>query len=221
MSTDGGRSWSAHPNGGTSNAGGSVAYSADGSSIIWSTSANGVLYSQSLAAFQQVSSLPSGAVIAADRRNGTVFYAASGSSFYTSSDSGVTFQKGAGTTGVTAIRDIAAHPTSAGEVWVGTDAGVFRSTNYGTVFTKVGNDLSNAFQLAFGLGSGPGNQTWVAYAFGNGAAGPKLYANKGASWADIQGDQGFGEMSSCKLAGSGNVKGQVYVGTNGRGVFRN
>ena len=29
----------------------------------------------------------------------------------------------------------------------------------------------------------------------------------------------FGSIAACKLAGSGNVAGQVYVGTNGRGTF--
>jgi len=53
------------------------------------------------------------------------------------------------------------------------------------------------------------------YTFGHGASG----AN-GPKWIDIQGDnQGFGNLLRCRLAGSGNEGGLVYVGTNGRGVF--
>lgn len=166
-------------------------------------------------------SLPSGAVIAADKRNNTVFYAGSGSAFYRSTDSGATFTAVASALGsdVTTVKDIVAHPKVAGEVWVSTNAGLFRSTNYGSTFSSVGaGSLTRTEQVAFGLGEG---SKWNVYAFGVGAAGPKLYASAdaGATWVDIQGDQGFGAISANRVVGSSNVAGQVYVGTNGRGVF--
>ncbi|KAK3692309.1 hypothetical protein B0T22DRAFT_446973 [Podospora appendiculata] len=220
VSSDGGVKWNINYAAGTTQSGGSVAYSADADTILWSSSNTGVLRSLNQATFAAVSTLPSGAVIASDKRNNTVFYAASGSTFYRSTNIGATFSSVTGALGAaTAVRDVVAHPTVAGEVWASTDIGLFRSTNYGASFTQVGSgSLSNTHQVALGLGSGA---KWVVYAFGTGAAGAKLYASAdaGVTWTDVQGSQGFGAISGCKLTGSGNVAGQVYVGTNGRGVF--
>jgi xyloglucan-specific exo-beta-1,4-glucanase len=168
-----------------------------------------------------VASVPSGAAIAADKRNNTVFYAGSGAAFYRSTDTGATFTTVSSAFGsqVTAVKDIAAHPAVAGEVWVSTNAGLFRSTNYGLSFAQVGaSSISKTEQLAFGKGEG---SAWNVYVFGAGAAGNKLYASSdnGASWVDIQGSQGFGSVAANRVVGSGNVAGQVYVGTNGRGVM--
>ncbi|KAJ9151135.1 Xyloglucanase [Pleurostoma richardsiae] len=219
VSTDGGASWSIDYGADTTNYGGTVAFSADADTILWSSASGGVLRSQYQSTFAAVSSLSSGAVIASDKRNNSVFYGASGSTFYVSTNTGTSFAKAAGSLGAaTAIRDIAAHPTAAGEVYVSTDKGVFHSTDYGASFAQASTALTDTQQIALGLGAG---SAWYLYAFGSGAAGNRLYASAdgGASWTDIQGDQGFGAVSSGKLAGSGNVAGQVYVGTNGRGVF--
>ena len=159
-------------------------------------------------------------MIAADRRNNSVFYAGSGNEFYASSDAGSIFTKSSTLSNATSIRNIAPHPSRAGEAWASTDAGVFQTRDFGATFTHVGRELTNTYQIAFGLASGNSSK-YSVYAFGYGPAGPKLYASTsyGATWIDIQGDQGFGDISNCKLAGSGNVPGQVYVGTNGRSVF--
>ncbi|KAI1504771.1 hypothetical protein F5X99DRAFT_348813 [Biscogniauxia marginata] len=218
VSSDGGVSWNVYSGADTSMAGGTVAYSADADTVLWSTSANGVQRSQYQSSFSAVSSVPSGAVIASDKQNNTVFYAGSATDFYMSTDTGTSFAKAGSLGSATTVRDIAAHPNNAGEVWVSTDIGIFQSTNYGSSFTQVSTALTDTHQIALGLGSG---SSWNIYAFGTGSAGAKLYgsADSGASWTDIQGSQGFGAINSCKLAGSGNTAGQVYVGTNGRGVL--
>ncbi|KAK3381496.1 hypothetical protein B0H63DRAFT_206398 [Podospora didyma] len=221
VSSNGGVSWNIHYGAGTTQYGGSIAYSADADTILWSSANAGVLRSQNQGTFTAVASLPSSAVIASDKRNNTAFYAGSSTgSFYRSTDIGATFTVVSGALGsATAVRDIVAHPTTAGEVWVSTDIGLFRSTNYGATFTQIGSgSLSNTQNIALGLGSG---SAWNVYAFGVGAAGTKLYASSdsGSTWTDIQGSKGFGALSACKLVGSGNVANQVYVGTNGRGVF--
>ncbi len=168
-----------------------------------------------------MASLPSGAVIAADKRTNANFYAGSGASFYRSTDTGATFTKvtSALPSTVTTVKDIAAHPSVAGEVWVSTDAGIFRSTDSGATFAQVGSSsISKGEQIAFGKGDG---SKWNVYVFGTGSAGAKLYAtsDSGASWVDVQGTQNFGSIAANKVVGSGNVANQVYVGTNGRGVF--
>ncbi|KAI1145466.1 carbohydrate-binding module family 1 protein [Nemania diffusa] len=219
MSGDGGASWEAYSGADTTTAGGAVALSASGDTIVWSTSTNGVKRSQYSSAFSAVSSLPAGAVIASDKQNNTVFYGGSASTFYASKDAGATFAAAGALSGAASIRDIVAHPKVAGEVWASTDVGIFRSTNYGASFAKVSSALTDVNKIALGLGSG---SAWNVYAFGTGSAGARLYGSgdAGATWTDIQGaSQGFGATDSCKLAGSGNTAGQVFVGTNGRGVF--
>ncbi|KAI0466526.1 carbohydrate-binding module family 1 protein [Xylaria cf. heliscus] len=219
VSSDGGASWNIYYGADTSMTGGTVAYSANADTILWSTSANGVQRSQYTSSFTSVSSLPATAVIAADKQNNTVFYGGYSSTFYVSKDTGSTFAAAGALSGATSVRSIVAHPKTAGEVWVSTDVGIFRSTNYGASFTKVSTALTNTYQIALGLGSG---STWNVYAFGTGASGARLYGSgdTGATWTDIQGSsQGFGAIDSCKLAGSSNTAGQVFVGTNGRGVL--
>ncbi|ORY58433.1 family 74 glycoside hydrolase [Pseudomassariella vexata] len=219
LSNTGGASWYAHSGAGTTMYGGTVAYSADSDTILWSTASNGVQRSLNQGSFAVVASLASGAVIASDKKNGTVFYAGSGAKFYVSRDTGSTFTASGALGSATAIRDIAAHPTTAGTVWISTDVGVFYSTNYGASFTQTSTSLSNTYAIALGVGS---STNWNVYAFGTGSAGAMLYASadNGASWTSIQGSsQGFGAIDSCILAGSASTAGQVYVGTNGRGVF--
>lgn len=222
LSTDGGATWFAYSGAGTTLSGGTVAYSANADTILWSTSGNGVQVSTYSAAFSAVSSLPASAVIASDKQNNTVFYGASGSSFYISTNKGVSFTATGALTGAKAIRSIAAHPKKAGEVWVSTDVGIFKSTTYGSSFTKVSTTITSAWAISLGLGSSGAAGQWNVYAFGTGPAGNRLYGSgdAGKTWTDIQGaSQGFGAISGTVLAGSGNTPGQVFVGTNGRGVM--
>lgn len=218
VSSDGGTSWNVYSGADSSMSGGTVAYSANADTVVWSTATNGVQHSQDQGAFASVSSLPPGAVIGSDKQNNTVFYGGSAADFYVSTDTGKSFLKAGSLDSATAVRDLVSHPLKAGEIWASTDAGIFHSTDYGSSFAQVSTTLKNTYQIALGRGSDDG---WNLYAFGTGSAGAKLYgsADDGVSWTNIQGTQGFGSIDNCKLAGSGNTEGQVYVGTNGRGAF--
>jgi xyloglucan-specific exo-beta-1,4-glucanase len=219
ISSDGGVTWNINYGADTSMNGGTVAYSANADTILWSTASSGVQRSQYQSSFTTVSSLPSGAVIASDKKTNTIFYAGSGSTFYISNNTGSSFTPGPKLGSATVIQDIIAHPITAGTIFVSTNAGIFRSTDSGTTFTLVSTALTNTYQIALGVGSG---SNWNLYAFGTGSAGARLYASgdNGATWTDIQGStQGFGAIDSAKLAGSASTAGQVYVGTNGRGVL--
>ncbi|GKT44870.1 xylosidase/arabinosidase [Colletotrichum spaethianum] len=218
VSSDGGVTWNVNYAAGTTQYGGSVAYSADADIILWSTATLGVQRSANQGSLAVVSSIPAGAIIASDKRNNTVFYGASGSSFYRSTNLGATFSTAGSLGSATEIRHVEAHPAKAGDVWVSTDAGIFHSTDYGSSFAQVSTALTNTNKVALGKGSG---SNWNLYAFGTGSAGRRLYgsADLGASWTDLQGSQSFGAIDSAKLAGSGNEENLVYVGTNGRGVF--
>jgi xyloglucan-specific exo-beta-1,4-glucanase len=198
--------------------GGQVAYSASGDTVVWSTSSMGVLRSQYTATFAAVSGLPATAYIASDKQNDNYFYGGYSSTFYVSSNNGATFAAGGALTGAPTVNDVIAHPKTAGTVYVSTSAGIYLSTNFGASFTVLTTTLTNVYQIALGLGP---SSSWYLYAFGTGADGNRLYgsADNGKTWTDIQGTMSFGAISSAKLAGSGNVAGQVYVGTNGRGAF--
>lgn len=222
-SSDGGATWKSHLGTDNSTYGGNVAYSADGDTILWSSWNREVYLSRNGSDFTIVSSLAAGAVIAADKRNGTVFYGASNGAFFVSTDTGATFTQAGEVGNATKVVDIAAHPVTEGEVYVSTNVGIFKSTDYGSTFTLItAGAITNTQLIALGLA--PDASSWAIYAFGKGSEGMRLYASVdgGALWQDIQGDeQGFGAVNSekGKLAGSGNVPGRVYVGTNGRGTF--
>lgn len=220
ISTDGGVSWNIDYGSSTTDYGGYVAYSANADTILWSSATSGVMRSQYQSTFAAVSGLSSSAVIASDKRNGTVFYGGSSGSFYVSTNTGTSFTKGGTLGSATSVVDIAPHPTVAGTVYVSTDQGIFKSTNYGSSFSQLSTTVTATQQISLGLPAS--GSTWYLYAFGNGPNGNKLYgsADDGSTWTDIQGSQGFGPISGCKLVGSGNTAGQVYVGSGvGRGVY--
>ncbi|KAJ2899840.1 Xyloglucanase [Zalerion maritima] len=217
LSSDGGVSWSIDYATDTSMYGGSVAYSADADTVLWSTSNAGVVRSQYQSSFVAVSSLADSSVIASDKSDNSYFYAGSGSTFYVSSDIAASFSEGGTLDSASEIRDIVTHPDNAGEMYVSTDVGIFSSTDYGSSFTAVSGDVTGTYHIALGVGS----SDYILYAFGTGSSGSRLYASAdgGSSWTDIQGDQSFGAVNTCVVAGSMNEAGQVYVGTNGRGAF--
>lgn len=220
ISSDGGASWNINYGSSTTDYGGHVAYSANADTILWSSATSGVLRSQYQSSFAAVSGLSSSAVIASDKRNGTVFYGGSSGSFYVSTNTGASFTKGGTLGSATSVVDIAPHPTVAGTVYVSTDQGVFKSTDYGSGFSQLSTTVTATQQISLGLPAS--GSTWYLYAFGNGPNGNKLYgsADDSVTWTDIQGSQGFGPIDACKLAGSGNTAGQVYVGSGvGRGVY--
>ncbi|OLN91619.1 Xyloglucanase 2 [Colletotrichum chlorophyti] len=215
LSSDGGATWSVVNATGTTATDGTVAYSADGDTILWSSLSAGVQLSRNQGKLQNVT-LPANSVIASDKKNNAAFYAGSKATFYVSTDGGATFVESP-LANVTEIRHIAAHPTQAGEIFVSTDAGIFHSTDFAKTFTPVSSPV-NAHAVSVGKGDATG---WNLYVFGKGADGNKLYgsADLGATWVDLQGSQSFGALDGAALVGSANEANVVYVGTNGRGVF--
>lgn len=129
--------------------GGHVALSANGDTVLWSTTNSGVMVSTNQVNFTAVTSLPSSAIIASDKKNNTVFYAASGSTFYLSTDRGVTFTP-SGTLGAsTTPFKIVVNPNVTGDVWVSSDKGLFYSTNLGASFTAR-SGVTQAWGIALG-----------------------------------------------------------------------
>lgn len=129
--------------------GSKIALSANGGTILWKTSANGIQNSQNSGSFVTVSSIPSAAAIASDKKVDTIFYGASGSSFYLSTNSGSSFTV-VGTLGAsTSPVKVVVNPNITGDVWVSTDTGLFHSINNGTKFSAI-SGVTQAWAIALG-----------------------------------------------------------------------
>ena len=207
MSYDSGSTWSQNYAASTSLAGGHVAISASATNLVWSTSSNGVLYSSSSGSFSASSTIPSGAAIASDKRNDTVFYGGSAGSFCVSTNGGKTFAQTTKLASSTTINKIVANPSVAGDVWASTDTGLFHSTNYGKTFATISGPTAG---YSFALGKSTANAyKYNIFGFFTMGGAQALFESKdvGVTWSMIP------------VAASLDTEGLVFVGTNGRGVF--
>ena len=218
LSTDGGTTWNPAAVSSTSLCCGKVAYSADASSILWATPAGNYVFVNGVQS--GVTNLPAGSLrIASDKVNAKYFYAADQNSFYVSKDSGKTFAVSVALSnnGANAIK---VHPTVAGDVWFSTSSGLYHSTDFGVTFTKIAS-VSQSFAIALGKGTGsyPNLYAFLTTATSGGNI-LAMSADQGATWTQINDAQhGFGAASANCLAASWDVVGEVFVGTNGRGIF--
>ncbi|KAI9739785.1 MAG: Xyloglucanase [Cirrosporium novae-zelandiae] len=212
LSYDGGESWSIDYGASTGYYGGKVALSANGDTVLWSSTSNGVLVSQNTASFSTVSSLPSTAAIASDKRNNTVFYGLSGGTFYVSTNTGKTFTSTATLGSSSTARTIRVNPTKAGDVWATTDTGLFHSTDYGKTFTHMSSStLAEGWSFALGKGSG---SYWNLYGVFNISGTVDLFesTDTGSSWSLITNDDlKFGAASANVVAASPDTAGLVSL----------
>ncbi|KAG8800604.1 hypothetical protein FRC17_006835 [Serendipita sp. 399] len=225
LSNDYGVTWSANyaapaPSATAGYGGGTIAYSANGDSLLWSSSGKGVLLSKNQGSFVSVAAIPSGAAVASDKVNGTALYAASGSTFYVSGDTGSTW-KTKTVSGLTSATWIAVNPFKAGELWLSGDGGIFRSTDYGTTFTALPSS-TRGWKIAAGAPKTTGGTPALyAAATVNGVTG-LFRTDDQVNWIQIHdATHGFGSASSIILAADPRIYKRVYVGTNGRGIFYN
>lgn len=215
VSADYGVTWSEHQGAPSSTSGGKVALSADGATVLWRTGSGSVLVAAGAnAAFTAVASLPSNSVIAADKKTASIFYAASGTNFYISRNSGATFTlTGRYTTaGTSNPVKIVAHPKLAGDVWVSSDAGLFHSANSGTTFTAAAG-VSRGYQFALGAPATTGEYPAV-YLVGTVADAVGVFRsdNTGATWYRINdAAHGFGSPDSVPVAADLNTYGRFVL----------
>jgi xyloglucan-specific exo-beta-1,4-glucanase len=217
LSTDGGKTWNPATVSSSSINGGKIAYSADATSIVWASASGSYVFVNGVQS--AISTLPTGARIAADKVNGKYFYAADTNSFYVSKDGGVTFAVSVAlaNNGANAIE---VHPAVAGDVWLSTSSGLYHSTNFGASFTKLAS-VTESFAIALGKGTGSYPNIYGFVNTGS-AAGNVLSvsADQGATWTQISdAAHGFGSSSANCLAASWDTVGEVFVGTNGRGIY--
>ena len=172
------------------------------------------------ASFSAVSGLPAGAVVTSDKLNDTVFYAASGPDFFISTDGGSTFTQASYLGSTTSTVQIAASPFTAGEFFVSTDHGIWHSTNYGKSFSGL-SGATQAWSIAVGKGkSDSGPPALFAAARIDGVNSLYRTDDLSATWQILPTAQkALSSASSMVLAADPNVYSQVFVGTNGRGIF--
>ncbi|CAG7847796.1 Xyloglucanase {ECO:0000303/PubMed:15541296} Short=XG {ECO:0000303/PubMed:15541296}; AltName: Full=Cel74a {ECO:0000312/EMBL:AAP57752.1}; Flags: Precursor [Serendipita indica DSM 11827] len=225
LSNDYGATWFANyaapaPSATPGYAGGNIAYSANGDTLLWSTPSKGVLRSPNQGAFSPVAALPAGAVIASDKVDGTALYAASGSNFYWSADTGATWTTVA-VSGLGTANWIAVNPYKAADLWVSSTTGVFRSTNGGKTFTKLPL-VTAAWRIALGAPKTAGGTPALFIAGTVNGLSTVYRSDDQSNWIRISDAQnGFGNMASVILAGDTRIYKRVYIGTNGRGIFYN
>ncbi|THU94834.1 Oligoxyloglucan reducing end-specific cellobiohydrolase [Dendrothele bispora CBS 962.96] len=219
LSSDSGQTWSQDFGAADNVNGGKVALSADADTVLWSTATQGVQVSQFTNPFTQVPTLPATSVIASDKKNNSVFYGASGSRFYLSTDGGKTFTA-SGTLGSSSSSvKIVVNPGQTGDVWVSTDKGLFHSTDMGSTFTSI-SGITSAWAIALGAPAKTGGYPALFASANIGGVGYFRSDDAGVNWVKINdAAHGFGSPSSNVLTADPRIYGRVYIGTNGRGIW--
>lgn len=205
--------------------GGNVALSADGSHIVWAPGgASGVYVSTTFGStWTAIAGLPAGAIVEADRANPSKFYAWSGSTFYISTDKGLTFKPSAASN-LPSARRFKAVFGHEGDIWLagGSDTtvyGLWRSTDSGTTFIKFAN-VDKADNVTFGKAA-PGQAYPTVFIVGqvDGVRGVYRSIDQGNSWVRINDDQHqYGNFGDA-ISGDPRIFGRLYLGTNGRGLL--
>ncbi|THU81179.1 CEL6 protein [Dendrothele bispora CBS 962.96] len=220
LSSDSGATWSPHNGAADNVAGAKVAISADGDTVLWKTASSGIQVSKNLAQFTQVSSLsPSTSAIASDKLDNTIFYAASGSTFYISTDGGQSFKQAGSLGSSNSPVKIVVNPGKTGDVWVSTDVGLFHSTDNGSTFEAI-DGITQAFAIALGAPAEDGGYPAVYAAANLGGFGYFRSDDVGANWVQINdAAHGFGNMGSNVITADATTFGRVYIGAGGRGIW--
>ncbi|KAI8805983.1 hypothetical protein BJ742DRAFT_901206 [Cladochytrium replicatum] len=226
ITSNGGSSWysaSAQPSGIAE--GGHVAVNADGSVILWAPSGPATPFWGPNGGYQwnPISSLPANAFIASDRVNQSYFYGYASNTFYVSKNLGQTFTSTVTTLGVaSSSRPVKAAFTTAGDIWVCTTTGLFRSTNFGTSFTQ-SSGVSVCSSHAIGVKSPTGSSPYTVYISGKVTSGGTTYTgffrsdDLGANWIKIDDGRLWASTNSAAAADR-TTYGRFYIGTNGYGI---
>ncbi|EKD21175.1 uncharacterized protein L3040_000786 [Drepanopeziza brunnea f. sp. 'multigermtubi'] len=214
-SSDGGTTWKLNTAVPATASEGSIAFSADASVIVWTSSAGSLLVANDSST--EIATLPKGISVVSDKVDPKYFYAGDTKRIYVSSDGGKSFVVTAEIAS-SGNGKMAVHPAKAGDVWYSSSSGVYHSTDFGQTFTACPSVTGGE---AIAIGKGPANSTNVyVFATIESEMALRLSNDEGATWTAISNaEYGFGAASANVLAASWDTEGQVFVGTNGRGIF--
>ncbi|MEC0127918.1 X2-like carbohydrate binding domain-containing protein [Paenibacillus pabuli] len=226
LSSDGGTTWykaNAEPAG--TAGGGTVAISANGNRLVWSTSDKGVHYSMGGNSWTASSGIPAQAKVISDRVNPNKFYGFAAGKIYVSTDGGASFTASAATgLPIEGNADLDAVPGNEGELWFaggsedGGPYGLWHSTDSGATFTRLVN-VEEADSIGFGKAA-PGQNVAALYTIAqiDGTRGFFRSDDGGANWVRINDDQHqYARVTT--ITGDPRLYGRVYLGTNGRGIL--
>jgi hypothetical protein len=225
-SNDGGRTWapfeSQPPM--AKSAPGPITTNADGSVLLWSfgTGNPGFRSADKGGSWSEVASFPKGAVPVADPVDPARFYAfdTTTGTLFASTDSGRTFTaRATGLNSGDTEFQLAVAPGRSGDLWLSLKwNGLYRSTDGGATFTKVGSCWAS-YTLGFGKAA-EGASYPALYMVGSTETITAVYRSddEAKSWTRINDDQHQWGWIGAAISGDPRVYGRVYIATNGRGV---
>jgi hypothetical protein len=225
-SNDGGKTWapftSQPPM--AKSAPGPIATNADGSVLLWSfgTANPGYRSADNGATWSEVASFPKGAVPVADPADATRFYAfdTTTGTLHASTDSGTTFSaRATGLNSGDTEFQLTAAPGRSGDLWLSLKwNGLYRSTDGGATFTKVGSCWAS-YTLGFGKAA-EGASYPAVYLVGSTESSTAVYRSddEAKTWTRINDDRHQWGWIGAAVTGDPRIHGRVYIATNGRGV---
>ncbi|WP_156762190.1 carbohydrate-binding protein [Microbacterium karelineae] len=226
LSTDSGETWREVVTEADATGPGTVAISADGSSILWAPAGAAPLVSlDGGETWGDTAGLPAGARVEADRVDADLIYGFAGRAFFRSDDAGASFRAVDESTlpGEGPVR-FAAMPSRAGEIWFAGGEedgayGMWRSTDGGDSWRTV-SGFDEADTVGFGRAA-PGADAPAIYtaARRDGVRGVFRSIDDGRSWTRINDDAHQWGWIGAGITGDPDVFGRVYIATNGRGII--
>jgi len=222
-STDNAKTWKALPAPVTAAKDGSIAVSADGSTIVWSPLGQTAYTTSDKLVWTKSTGAPTGQRIIADRVNAQKFYTISSQKLLMSIDGGKNFTISATSTALTQVRKYRAAPGFEGDLWVPNGGmGLYRTvvTNNVTSFKKI---TAVSMCEAIGFGKAAMGQNYPAlYIWGTVGAVEGVFRsdNEGANWVRINdaANEFGGTGNANEVIGDPRVYGRVYMSTAGRGT---
>lgn len=225
-SEDGGASWTyihTRPDPEIAAYQGSVAVTADGKNIVWSTSnyLGAYVTSDRGQTWEKAEGLRGGYYLVADTVNPNYVYASGQNGLLVSSDGGRTFTATMMKTELT--RKVTVSYGNEGVVYIPCGyAGLFITKDHGETFTRL-DTLTSCEAVGFGKGK-TDDAPWVIYIWGkpgeNDPEGIYMSEDEGATWTRInnEANQFGGPGNGNFLVGDYNVYGRCYLATTGLGL---
>jgi photosystem II stability/assembly factor-like uncharacterized protein len=209
-----------------STGGGTAALSADGGSLVWASDDAPISFSRDLGTSWTASTLPSAPkmlqVVADPVQPGRFYlYEPEEGAVLVSSDGGASFSAylgGLPKAGPWQHAHIYATPGKAGDLWVGSELGLFHSIAFNQPFAPL-TAVEKAIALGFGKAAQEGGYP-ALYLAGRSAGATEIYRSDdaGTNWVRINDDaHRFGWIAA--ISGDPRIYGRAYLGTEGRGVL--
>ncbi len=203
---------------------GNVAISADGKAIVWAGDDFNISVSHDMGShWTELASLPRHAHVVADPVDANIFYLydAPQGSVLISTDAGSSFRpyaQGIPRAELYQIANIYAAPDTSGDLWAGSDVGLFHSPKPGAPFSKV-ESIEMIHAMGFGMAAkGQAYPTIFVTGRVQGLAAVFGSTDGGKVWQRIDDDaHRFGDVRC--ITGDPRIFARVYIGTEGRGIL--